>query len=210
MSWTQGGDGRGQWSCLERCESRHGCGKEAAPAPPINGVCVDFSGAAWASAPHASLTVLVEIPMGLPHTYGAAKELSVPSTPLPHPHTAAARGAPAHSSPFAGGKPPQGVWPRDKRLFGGTLGGCQGIGAPPSDPWGADTDQKWARWSGAYWGNPLRPCPRPCSLKDLGHLRDLSSPEDLEQSIGVPLGVMGIPRCWGSSKDLAIPEHIVP
>lgn len=56
--------------------------------------------------------------------------------------------------------------------------------------------QKWARWRGAY-----------CSLKGLGHPRDLSSPESLEKSIGVPRGVMGIPGCSGSSKDLAVPEH---
>lgn len=46
-------------------------------------------------------------------------------------------------------------------------------------------------------------------LKGLGHPRDLSSPEGLEKSIGVPLGVMGIPGCSGSSKDLAVLEHIV-
>lgn len=50
--------------------------------------------------------------------------------------------------------------------------------------------QKWTRWRRAYWGDPLQPCPHPCSLEGLGHPRDLSSPEGLEQSLGVPLGVM--------------------
>lgn len=49
--------------------------------PNKRGVCVDFSGAAWASAPHASLPMLVERP-----PWGCPTRMERPrSLPCPHP-----------------------------------------------------------------------------------------------------------------------------